>query len=255
MSEEHYMKTLEKAYRTYLPKKSFAVIRVDGKGFSKYTKDLNKPFDSDFTAHMRETAQYLAENIDGAVCAYTQSDEISVIFSDLGGTNTEWWFGGQVQKLVSISAALATAKFNALRPWPLGKDTFPIFDARVHHLNGEEGVLEYLKWRQTDAVKNSVGMLASHHFSHKSLMGESTRERIIRLGLEKGVYWHELSDRFRFGSLVRKETRAGSTNYWHNSVRKFIEFERNVWVVEDAPVFEDVDQLGTGMRKALLRGE
>lgn len=238
------MKELEKEYRTYLPKRSYAVIRVDGKGFSKYTKDLEKPFDREFTEDMRKTAKYLAENIDGAVCAYTQSDEISVVFSDLGGENTEWWFGGQIQKIVSISAALATAKFNSVRI-DVGKP-LALFDARTHHLNGEEGVLDYLRWRQTDAIKNSVGMLASHHFSHKSLMGVSTEERIGRLSLEKGVNWSALDAKFRQGSLVRKEKRPGSTNYWHNGERKFIEFERKVWTVEDAPVFESMDQLGVG---------
>lgn len=32
------MKDLERQYRTVLPANSYAVIRVDGKGFSKYTK-------------------------------------------------------------------------------------------------------------------------------------------------------------------------------------------------------------------------
>lgn len=34
------MKDLEKQYRTVLPAKSYAVIRVDGKGFSNYRKGL-----------------------------------------------------------------------------------------------------------------------------------------------------------------------------------------------------------------------
>lgn len=90
------MKTLERQYRTFLPSKSYAVIRVDGKGFSKYTKGLQRPFDPKFTADMQATALFLCENIEGAHFAYTQSDEISVIISDLAGSNTQAWFGGQV---------------------------------------------------------------------------------------------------------------------------------------------------------------
>ena len=65
------MKDLELEHRTFLPPKSYAVIRVDGKGFSKYTKGLQKPFDPKFTADMQATALYLCENIDGALLAYT----------------------------------------------------------------------------------------------------------------------------------------------------------------------------------------
>ena len=46
------MKDLERQYRSFLPAKSYAVIRVDGKGFSKYTRGLQRPFDPKFTADM-----------------------------------------------------------------------------------------------------------------------------------------------------------------------------------------------------------
>jgi tRNA(His) 5'-end guanylyltransferase len=234
------MKELEKEYRTYLPKKSYAVIRVDGKGFSKYTKDLVKPFDYWFTECMRETALYLAKNVDGALFAYTQSDEISVVFSDLAGENTEWWFGGQVQKIVSIVAAMATAKFNSLRDG----GALALFDARVHHLDGKDGVLEYARWRQEDAMKNSVGMLASHHFSHKRLMGVSTDKRVMMLALEKDVDWGLMAPALRLGSWVHKVPRKKSTTYVQNGEKKTVEFVRNEWVVEDAPRFVGVEELG-----------
>lgn len=116
----------------------------------------------------------VGENIDGAQLDYTQPDEISIVISDLTGTRTQQWFGGQVQKIVSVTAAMATAKFNRLRP-EIG--ALAAFDGRTHHLDGADGVLEYLRWRQADAMKNSVGTLASHHFSHRQLTGVPVRER------------------------------------------------------------------------------
>lgn len=233
------MKELEKEYRTYLPKNSYAVIRVDGKGFSKYTKNMAKPFDYGFTTDMRETAKYLAENIDGAHFAYTQSDEISVVFSDLAGENTEWWFGGQVQKIVSIVAAMATAKFNSLRfEGPLA-----LFDARVHHLDGAMGVWEYVQWRQSDALKNSVGMLASHHFSHKQLQGVSTQKRIEMLR-EIGVNWYDLFDSYRRGSWVRKEEEFKTVSFTRFGKEESMGVLRNVWKIRDAPMFDSLERLG-----------
>lgn len=234
MVEQHFMKTLEKAYRNELPSDSYAVVRVDGKGFSKYTKNLDRPFDAKFTRDMRETAKYLCENIDGAILGYTQSDEISVVFSDLAGVNTEWWYGGQIQKIVSVVAAMATAKFNALR----ADERLPLFDARVHPLDEEGigGVYSYLNWRQTDAIRNSIGMLASHHFSHKQLQGVSADNR-VRLLAGVGVNWYDRADAVRLGSLVGRETRQKTTTFNRMGEEVTIDFERREWVVGDAPRF------------------
>lgn len=245
------MKELEKEYRQYLPEDRFAVIRVDGKGFSKYTRHMDKPFDLGFTRNMQGTAEFLTENIDGALFAYTQSDEISVVFSDLGGANTEWWFGGQVQKLVSISASLATAGFNALEK----RGGLALFDSRVHHLNGLNDVLAYVKWRQDDAMKNSVGMLASHHFSHKSLLGVSTQDRVVRLALEKDVVWGDLLPEWQRGTLVSQVPRERTTTFTRNGKTETVDYIRNEWTVAPAPRFESVDDLGLGVKELRTRYE
>lgn len=238
------MKDLERQYRAVLPAKSYAVIRVDGKGFSKYTKGLQRPFDARFTADMQATAQFLCENIDGTLFAYTQSDEISVVISDLTGANTQAWFGGQVQKIVSTSAALATAKFNRLRP---EVDALAFFDGRTHHLDGADGVLEYLRWRQADAMKNSVGMLASHHFSHRALTGVPVRERKAMLA-DKGILWNELDQAVKQGTFVRRVLTEESVRYWHTRLHEFktLDVQRNARTPVAAPYFETVEALGLG---------
>ncbi|MGY3567902.1 tRNA(His) guanylyltransferase Thg1 family protein [Sinomonas sp. RB5] len=110
-----HFKRAEHAHRTHLPRGSYAVVRVDGNGFSKYTRSLVRPFDAGFAVDMQATALFLAAQVQGAVAAYTQSDEISVLLAAPSTAKSEAWFGGQVQKIVSITAALATAKFNDLR--------------------------------------------------------------------------------------------------------------------------------------------
>lgn len=236
------MKDLERQYRTVLPTKSFAVIRVDGKGFSKYTRALQRPFDPKFTEDMTATALYLCEQIDGAQFAYTQSDEISVIISDLGNANTQAWFGGQVQKIVSTSAALATAKFNRLRP---EVDALALFDGRTHHLDGAAGVLECVRWRQADAMKNSVGMLASHHFSHRALTRVPVRERKAMLAA-KGVRWEELDQTVRQGTFVRRVLTERTVSYFHakEQATKTLDVQRQEWTPVAAPYFDIVDSLG-----------
>jgi tRNA(His) guanylyltransferase len=230
------LKALERQYRTVLPERSYAVIRVDGKGFSRYTRGLHRPFDAKFSADMQETALFLCENVEGARAAYTQSDEISVIISDLSGPRTQRWFGGQVQKIVSTTAALATAKFNRLRP---EIDELAVFDGRTHHLDGQESVLEYLQWRQADAIRNSVGMLASHHFKHKELDGVSVPERKVMLA-KRGIRWEDLVSEFRQGSYVVREQRNRTVSFvdGRDGARKSIETVGMEWTVKAAPAFD-----------------
>ncbi|WP_354214906.1 tRNA(His) guanylyltransferase Thg1 family protein [Arthrobacter sp. UYCo732] len=236
------MKGLERQYRTVLPANSYSVIRVDGKGFSKYTRNLQRPFDPKFTEDMTATALYLCENIDGAQFAYTQSDEISVVISDLTGANTQAWFGGQVQKIVSTSAALATAKFNRLRP---EVEALALFDGRTHHLVGPGGVLEYVRWRQADAMKNSVGMLASNHFSHRELTGVSVRDRKDMLAAI-GVHWGELDQAVRQGTFVQRVLAERTVSYFHTKeqVTKTLDVRRREWTPVPAPYFDTVGSLG-----------
>lgn len=237
------MKDAEKEFRTFLPERTYAVIRVDGKGFSKYTRSLIRPFDPKFTQDMQKTALYLCENIDGALLAYTQSDEISVIISDLTGEKTQQWFGGQIQKIVSVTAAFATVKFNQLRP---ESDKLAVFDARTHPLDGPEGVLEYLQWRQADAIKNSVGMLASHHFSHKVLQGVSAREKKQMLADTHGVIWGDLDATVRQGTLVRREPKERTISFFHakEKVEKEMDIVRNELTIFPAPFFDSLEAVG-----------
>ena len=101
--------------KVFLTRKMITIIRLDGKGFSKLTESLNKPFDDDFSNAMDATAIYLCENIQGVKFAYTQSDEITLVLTDTDSIESEAWFDYNVQKMVSVSASLATAKFNQFR--------------------------------------------------------------------------------------------------------------------------------------------
>ena len=105
----------ESRSRTFLTRRTPVIIRLDGKAFHTYTKGLDKPFDEGLIEDMAETARFLCSEIQGAKLAYVQSDEISILLTDYDKLGTDAWFDYNVQKIVSISASLATAKFNQLR--------------------------------------------------------------------------------------------------------------------------------------------
>lgn len=108
------MKGYENISRIYLTKRSPVIIRIDGKAFHSFTKGFLRPFDNILMETMAETAKFLAQNISGCKLAYTQSDEISLLLTDYETNETQPWFENNLQKLVSVSASMATLHFNRI---------------------------------------------------------------------------------------------------------------------------------------------
>ncbi len=121
---------------------AWIVIRVDGRGFSRFTEErFDKPFDARFSALMTTTAAALLTEFDGRY-AYTESDEISVLLDPSFAL-----FGRSVEKLVSLSAAVASATFTHAAGEPAQ------FDSRLWLGNDTTDVLDYFTWRQADAAR------------------------------------------------------------------------------------------------------
>jgi tRNA(His) 5'-end guanylyltransferase len=182
-----------------LPKHMPIITRIDGRTFSKLTKGLDRPFDLGFSQAMRETTKHLVQ-ASGATVGYTQSDEISLAW--LTDRDSEMWFGGKVQKLTSTLAALATIAFNKfLGQYGLEhlREKLPTFDARIWFVPSLEEAQNYFRWRELDATKNSVTMLAREYFSDKDLFKVSTAQKKLML-LDKGVDWETYPDHFKKGS-------------------------------------------------------
>lgn len=209
----------ENRNKTYLTRRTPVIIRLDGKKFSQYTKGLDKPFDKGLIQDMQNTAIYLCQNIQGVKCAYTQSDEISLLLTDYDTLTTDAWFDYNVQKICSVSASLATAKFNLLRLNRILKKEdnltmiqegyFPIitlanFDSRCFNIP-KEGVNNYFIARQKDAVKNSVSMLAQSLYSHSELHKKNWSD-MQEMCFQKGHNWNDLHFSKKRGSFIVKNT-------------------------------------------------
>ena len=89
----------ENITRFSLTKRTFTVMRLDGRSFSKFCKRFKKPFDDDFVRMMNESAKYVAENVQGCKIGFVQSDEITVVMTDFDEINTSRWFDGVIQKI------------------------------------------------------------------------------------------------------------------------------------------------------------
>lgn len=227
------MKGYENIYRHQLTKRLPVIIRLDGKAFHTYTKGFKRPFDEDLASAMWETTKYLCENIQGAKIGYTQSDEITILLTNYEKLTTESWFDNNIQKMVSVSASMATAKFNEVMRAKYPEKELALFDARVWILPQSEVNNGFL-WRQLDAAKNSVSMVAQANFPHKTLQGLNGSQMQDKLFLEKGINWNDLPIWQKRGvAIIRKEKPKTVT---YNGETKTV--MRNVWEVDhDTPIF------------------
>lgn len=189
------MKAYEETFRQSLPVRMPAVIRLDGKAFHSLTRECPRPLDERLRRCLVDAAQAILEEIPGRM-AYHQSDEVSVLLIDYNRFDTEQWFKGTVQKIVSVAASMMGVEFSSR--W--GKPGY--FDARVFVVP-ERDIKNYFIWRQRDAMRNAVSMAAQAHFSPKQLHGKHSDEMIGMLG-DKGILFDQFPDWFRFGTVVRR---------------------------------------------------
>lgn len=252
------MKQYEQVSKTKLIRRMPVVIRIDGKAFHTFTRGFRKPFDELLMETMQETTKYLCEHIQGCVLGYTQSDEITLILVDYKKLDSSSWFDSEVQKMCSISASMATMAFNRIfgnKVQMYFEDTHDVFDvnysatlynalgkgamfdARCFNIPKEE-VTNCVYWRQLDASRNSIQMLAQANFSHKELQNKSCNDIQDMLVIQKNINWNNLEIDKKRGSCV---------------VRNLVEFEEGTaisklrdtsvnessWVVDkDIPVFK-----------------
>ncbi|PPT07170.1 tRNAHis-5'-guanylyltransferase [Geitlerinema sp. FC II] len=126
----------------------YIVARLDGRCFTKLTKEIcqfEAPYDAKFRDLMLETVKHLMTCGIKITYGYTQSDEISLLFALNEGS-----FQRKERKLNSILASEAGAKFSLL----LGR--IASFDCRICQLPTPELIVDYFRWRNEDAHRNSL---------------------------------------------------------------------------------------------------
>jgi len=189
----------EDAFRIVLPRRAYVVIRIDGRGFHTFTKNLERPYSRQLAGALDAAALSLCQDMIGCRFAYGQSDEYSFLLTDFEKENAPLWFDGNLQKIVSVSASLFTGYFNRA----FTGDAMAAFDSRVLVISRRSEVEKYFLWRQLDASANSLNMLASAHYPHSDLEGKANTEKHEML-FAKGVNWAKQAADFKRGRVVRR---------------------------------------------------
>lgn len=180
------------------------IARLDGKGFSKFTKGLKRPYDERLSNLMVACTEYLVKET-VANCGYTQSDEITLGWYQQD-ICSQILFDGRYQKLTSILAAKCSVFFNKeLNKYlPEKADQSPVFDCRVFTVPTLDEAANCFLWRELDATKNSVSMAVREYYSHNQLMNKHTGEQQEMLW-KKGVNWNDYPVFFKRGTYIQKK--------------------------------------------------
>lgn len=242
------MKGYEACYDIRIPERTYVIIRLDGKGFSKYTKMFDKPFD-DYLSNVMDAATIeLCKELNPKF-AYTQSDEISLMFTDIENIESELIYDGKLQKLCSISASKVTAAFNSkmlqilaafkYQPDELIKNIMTgelpeinaVFDSRVFIIPDFREVSNYFIWRQQDCTRNSLSMAASAYYPHGELENKSGSDKHDML-MAKGINWNDYKSKYKRGVVIKK----------HSFETEGLNGEtviRSKWIPVETPIFTD----------------
>ncbi|MEO7003464.1 MAG: tRNA(His) guanylyltransferase Thg1 family protein [Ktedonobacterales bacterium] len=229
---ERQMRALEYFHALRAIPGAWIVLRVDGRSFSRFTADrFEKPFDATLHGYMLATARALLEELHG-LYVYTESDEISLLLPPAWSL-----FDREVEKLVSISAAIASATFTH------ACGTIVQFDSRIWLGVNEQQVVDYFRWRQEDAARGSLHsacywMLRNEGKSEReatdALHGASIADK-NELLFARGVNYNDLPAWQRRGAGVRWEIyeKAGYNPRTQESV---VGLRRRAQVDEDLPM-------------------
>lgn len=153
-SKFDYVKNFEKENKC-LPN-SWIVVRIDGKGFSRFSEihNFDKPNDKRALDLMTRAAVCVMEEFRDISIAYGESDEYSFVFR-----KDTTVFNRRMDRLMSIVNSLFTSAYvlnwneyfaytKLLHP--------PSFDARIVIYPSEGNIRDYLSWRQADTHINNL---------------------------------------------------------------------------------------------------
>lgn len=179
--------------------------RLDGRSFSSFTRDMQKPCDNDMLEIMVRTTEYLVKETK-ADLGYTQSDEISLLWKPIENPLSEFMFGGKLQKLTSVLASMCSSAFVREYFNVMGcmSDNNPSFDCRVLNLPTLWELENMLRWRAQDCRKNAISSAAHYILGPRKIDKRSSRDRLMLLS-EAGYDFENLPTAFRLGTYITRE--------------------------------------------------
>ncbi len=165
--------------RLNVPEDSPVIIRVDGWNFRKITEKigLKRPYDTRLAKSLAEASSELMRMGFPIAFAFTFSDEISFLLAP----PLPW--RGRIEKLITILASYTSGYLSKVFDEALA------FDGRVVFVRNEDEIVDYMRWRQSEAWRNALNSYALKALENQGL---SRKDAVEALKGKKSSELHDL---------------------------------------------------------------
>ncbi|KAI5960761.1 THG1 [Candida pseudojiufengensis] len=213
-SKYEYVKSFER--ENHLLPDTYIVIRVDGKGFHKFSKfyEFDKPNDEIALEVMNDAAHKIMEKYSDILMAYGDSDEYSFLLR----RKCELYERREM-KLCTLFASLMSTYYmfywNQYHPnRPIVWNMIPTFDGRAIVYPNFEVVRDYFSWRQVDCHINNlynttfwnlVKLGLTPQEAEQRLMGTVSSDKNEILFKECNINYNNESEIFKKGTILVRD--------------------------------------------------
>lgn len=197
---------------------TYMVVRLDGRGFTKFTKahEFTKPNDKRALDLMNACGSTVMEEFGEIILGYGQSDEYSFVFR-----RNAVVFKRRKTKILSLLVSLFSSAyvFNWAKFFPdITLQAPPQFDARVVLYPTDQSLRDYFRWRQADCHVNNLFNTTFWTLVHKGgrstteaeadLSGTFSQDKHEILFSRFGINYNNEPAQFRKGSVLRRVMEA-----------------------------------------------
>lgn len=214
-SRYEYVRRFEQEH-TLLPD-TYVVVRVDGKGFHKFSHHygFDKPNDAGALEVMNQAALHVFGAVSDVVMAYGDSDEYLFLLRRKSAL-----YDRREMKIVTLFASTMAAAYqhcwNRRFPHkPIGLERLPTFDARAVVYPSVTHVRDYFAWRQVDCHINNLynttfwalvqqgGMTPQE--AENRLIGTVSSDKNEILFKQFGINYNDEPDIFKKGTVIVRD--------------------------------------------------
>lgn len=199
------------------------VIVINGRAFSRVTQLLDKPYCPKFAECIQSTMLRLCSDIEGSLFGYQYNDEIVIVARNDQTNETTPWYDNKLQKICSVTSAIATMHFNeCVRTLQLNLTGDPIFTSQVFVTPSTGEAVHCLVSKQQQNNYTSIQSACLYNLLNKydrnyikdMLTGLNNEDKIDLLKQECSINYNDYPLAFKRGSAAYKVPTLTKTK-WH----------------------------------------
>lgn len=189
------------------------ILSVNGRGFSKITSLLDKPYCEKFGECINNTMLRLCTDIEGVIFGYQHNDEIVLVIRNDQNPDTLPWYDNSIQKICSVTSSIASLHFNKCAATiDLNVMSEPVFTSQIFAVPNIAEAINAIVFKQQHNFHTSIQFACFYELLKKydkntikeMLSGLSIDERIDLLRQESDIDFNNYSAVFRRGAACYK---------------------------------------------------